>query len=711
MVARSAQSFLDSLLASHLLDEDQVATLDQGGQSPEELARHLTVRGLLTPYQAEQLLEGNVSGLRLGPYLLLEPLGKGGMGEVFKARHQNLQRLTAIKIIRPEHLNHPDSILRFRREAQAAARLHHPNIVTIYDADRVGNTHFLAMEYVPGTDLGRLLKEQGPLPLAVACEYVRQAALGLQHAHEQGLVHRDLKPQNLMVTRAGPGRPAVIKITDFGLARFASEATDEAGLTPTGQWMGTPEFIAPEQARDSKSADIRADIFSLGCTLFRLLTGESAFPGQTSAEKISARLVGDPLPLHVLKPQTDPALEAVLTRMMARDVSARYQTPAEVAETLRPFCQGVEEQEARFGGTSGSSATESEPIAGADWHDTVTAAATAPRPPAALTSQGAVSELLASPPQRPRRIWPIALAVALGAVGLILAAGWTWRNFSSEGEPEARDHKQPTRPSEGPAKFFTNSLGMKLAWIPPGKFLMGSPPGEEERTEAEGPQHPVVIAKGFYLGVYEVTQEEYQKIMAINPSHFCATGEGRKLVEGKDTRRYPVECVSWNDAQTFCRLLSKRPEEQKAGRVYRLPTEVEWEYACRAGTTGPFAFGDSLSAMQANFDGGRPYGGIPKGPQRRHPLPVGTFPPNGFGLYDMHGNVFEWCEDFNDSYADKLNGVLKGHRPDDDRVLRGGAWMFAGSACRSAARFGRHPNDHANYEGFRVACDLKNAQR
>jgi formylglycine-generating enzyme required for sulfatase activity/tRNA A-37 threonylcarbamoyl transferase component Bud32 len=713
MHTQSVQDFLDSLLASHLVDEEQLEKLPHDNANPEELARQLTERGLLTPYQAERLLEDGGQELRLGSYLVLERLGKGGMGDVFKARHQNLQRLAAVKVIRPEHLNHPDSVLRFRREAQAAARLHHPNIVTIYDADRAGNTHFLAMEYVPGTDLGRLVKKHGPLPPAMACEFVRQAALGLEHACEQGLVHRDIKPQNLMVTRSAPGRPAVVKITDFGLARFASEGTDEAGLTPTGQWMGTPEFIAPEQARDSKSADIRADIFSLGCTLFRLLTGESAFPGQTSADKISARLVGDAVPLRSLKPQTDPALEAVLMRMMARDVAARFQTPAEVAEALLPFCQGAAELEIRFGESGGSSATDKESAGtGPGIPDTVTAAKT-PRPAAVSTGQGtvqaptAVGEGIVSPPPRwPRRAWPFALGAGLAAVGLILASFWNWHNVP-DAETDPRDRNQIPPPVRKSDPFFTNSLGMKLAKIPGAKFLMGSPPGEVGRTDSEGPQHPVVIAKSFYLGVYEVTQDEYQKLMGLNPSHFSASGEGRKLVEGKDTRRYPVERVSWNEAKTFCRLLSKQPDEQKAGRVYRLPTEAEWEYACRAGTTGPFSFGDSLSAFQANFDGGRPYGNAPPGPRRWHTLPVGSFPPNGFGLYDMHGNVFEWCEDYNESsYADNLNHVQRKHRPEDDRVLRGGAWMFASSACRSAARFGRFPSDHSNYAGFRVACDL-----
>jgi formylglycine-generating enzyme required for sulfatase activity/tRNA A-37 threonylcarbamoyl transferase component Bud32 len=712
MPIRSVQAFLDSLLEAQLLEESQLEELSRDERcrrlaGPEDLARELAARGWLTAYQAGRLLEGDARGLRLGPYQILEQLGRGGMGEVFKARHRNLHRLAAVKVIRKEHLSHPDAVLRFRREARAAARLEHPNIVTIYDADESGGVHFLAMEYVAGTDLARLVKERGPLPVPAACEYVRQAALGLQHAHEQGLVHRDIKPQNLMAARKGPGGQAVVKIADFGLARFASERAEDEGLTPTGQWMGTPEFIAPEQARDSKTADIRADIFSLGCTLFRLVTGEQAFPGQTSAEKISARLVGDALPLRGLRPEAPPELEAVLGRMMAREPAARYQTPAEVADALGPFCRGADAHELPPD-PDGSAPTEAEQThTGAAATGTETAAHTTPRPPAASTHQPSDTTAPGGPstrpaPRRPARPWLVAGAAVLLVPAVVLAAWLLSRGEPADDTPPAGG--PPPRPREAD-KVFTNSIGMKLVQVPAGSFLMGSPPGEEGRAADEGPQHRVTFDRPFYLGAFEVTQGEYEKVSGVNPSHFATTGEGRKQVEGRDTSRYPVETVSWEDARAFCRALSARPGEKVAGRTYRLPREAEWEYACRAGTEGPFHYGGVLSCVLANFDGNRPYGGAPKGVSRQNTVPVGMFPPNGFGLFDMHGNVWEWCEDWYERYADKLSHNLKEHRRDDDRVLRGGAWNFAAAECRSARRSARAPTLRGPYYGFRVLCE------
>src|SRR4051812_482349 len=175
----------------------------------------------------------------LGVYTILEKLGEGGMGEVFRARHERLGRLVALKVIRADRLPHPDAVRRFLREARVAAQLHHPNVVTVFDANEADGVHFLAMELVDGTDLAKQVKDHGPLPPALACEYVRQAALGLQHAHEKGLVHRDVKPSNLIVLRDQPTGP-VVKVLDFGLARFVSEQADATPLTSPGGWMGTP---------------------------------------------------------------------------------------------------------------------------------------------------------------------------------------------------------------------------------------------------------------------------------------------------------------------------------------------------------------------------------------------------------------------------------------------------------------------------------------
>jgi serine/threonine protein kinase len=265
-------------------------------------------------------------------YRILRELGRGGMGVVYQARQTVMDRQVVIKVISKTLLDHPDALERFRREVQAAARLAHPNIVIAHDAEQAGELHMLVMEFVAGQNLAEVLQRKGPLPVAHACSYVRQAALGLQHAHEKGMVHRDIKPQNLMLTPKGQ-----VKILDFGLAKAVSERAAGAGLTAANAYMGTPEYSAPEQATDARSADIRADLYSLGCTLYCLLAGHPPFREDTPVKTILAHLEKEPTPLPELRPDVPPALWAVVARMLAKDPAQRYQRPAEVAQALLPF--------------------------------------------------------------------------------------------------------------------------------------------------------------------------------------------------------------------------------------------------------------------------------------------------------------------------------------------------------------------------------------
>jgi formylglycine-generating enzyme required for sulfatase activity len=254
---------------------------------------------------------------------------------------------------------------------------------------------------------------------------------------------------------------------------------------------------------------------------------------------------------------------------------------------------------------------------------------------------------------------------------------------------------------------ITNSIGMKLAPIPAGKFLMGSPATEAERDAEEVP-HEVVMSRPFYLGVYEVTQGQYEKVMGKNPSFFHRRNGG-----GPD---HPVDQVRWPEAVQFCQKLSNLGAERDAGRVYRLPTEAEWEYACRAGTTTPFHAGKSLASTQANFNGNYPYDGAAEGPYLRRTAKVGSYAPNAWGLYDMHGNVGEWCSDWYDpeyykrSPREDPKGPEKGAVPtgfgsDSFLVVRGGFWLDEARACRSAYRYRLMPSDPYRWVGFRVACN------
>jgi DNA-binding beta-propeller fold protein YncE len=265
-------------------------------------------------------------------YRVVRLLGAGGMGAVYEAEHLVMQRPVALKVIRRALTARADARERFRREVRAAARLSHPNIVATTDAEDAGETHFLVMEYVEGTDLGRVVQERGPLPVDRACDYIRQAAVGLQYAFEQGMVHRDLKPHNLMLTPDGR-----VKILDFGLARFASQAASAAGVTGTGMVLGTVDYMAPEQADSAREADIRSDIYSLGCTLYHLLAGQPPFPTGSPLQRVMAHREKKPQPLTELRPDLPEGFMPVLERMMAKNPRHRYQTPAAAALALEGF--------------------------------------------------------------------------------------------------------------------------------------------------------------------------------------------------------------------------------------------------------------------------------------------------------------------------------------------------------------------------------------
>jgi uncharacterized protein (TIGR02996 family) len=258
-----------------------------------------------------------------------------------------------------------------------------------------------------------------------------------------------------------------------------------------------------------------------------------------------------------------------------------------------------------------------------------------------------------------------------------------------------------------PAPLLAGPLGLRLALVPPGSFWMGSPPDEPGRHHDEGPRHRVELTRAFYLGVYPVTQAQYQAVAGHNPSHFRHGGEGAAPVRNLDTSAFPVERVSWQDAVAFCRRLSELPQEKAAGRVYRLPTEAEWEYACRAGTSTMFHYGDALTSDRANIDGNLPEGDAPRGLYLARTCPVGRFPANAFGLHDMHGNVWEWCSDWFDatyyehSPAADPTGPAHGKR----RALRGGGWFYGARICRSAYRYRYEPDNRHNDFGLRVALD------
>jgi eukaryotic-like serine/threonine-protein kinase len=402
-----ADEFARELAESGLVDAPAVdlarQQLSERGMpsSAAALAHELVKSGKLTAYQAAAVLQGKIKGLVIGGYTVLDKLGSGSMGIVFKAIHRQLGQVVALKLLPPSLARHPTAVSRFRREAKAAAKLSHPNIVAVIDADEFRGLHFLVMEYVDGRDLSRLVREQGTLSIPQALDCIIQVARGLEAAFAAAVVHRDIKPSNLM---ADPG--GTVKILDMGLARLdpiggsLGDAEVEGSLTQSNALIGTVDYMAPEQASNPKNADHRSDIYSLGCTLFYLLTGRPPFTGETLIERLIAHRE-QPVPrLSVIRPDVPAELDLVVERMLAKSPADRFASLGELIAELEAFRAG------------------SSLLAGV-------------RPPLSLTGAGrgrargsswkpAMGKIAALAAPRDRRILIAAVvAVAAGALGLL----------------------------------------------------------------------------------------------------------------------------------------------------------------------------------------------------------------------------------------------------------------------------------------------------
>jgi formylglycine-generating enzyme required for sulfatase activity/serine/threonine protein kinase len=703
---------------------------------------------------------------QFGEYRLLAKLGQGGMGVVWKAEHLRMHRLVAIKTLHPARMKSPDMLRRFYQEVEVAAKLLHPNIVTAFDATEHQGRHYLVMEYVDGQDLARLMKHHGPLPPQQAAGYILQAARGLQFAHSKGIIHRDIKPSNLLLDRDG-----TVKILDMGLARVDSTSLpgepEGDRLTQSDQVLGTCDYMAPEQAMDSRMADARGDIYSLGCTLFHLLAGRPPYEGDTPLNVVLAHCQA-PIPsVSAIRGDVPLELDAICARMLAKQPTDRYPTMAEVVAALEGFIERERIEEAgRGASTRPRDAKEPErdgvrnrrrlamlaTAAGAVAvialavivtirHRDGTTTTIRPAPGSQVTVSGAGgAERPASSRQETNR------GREQPAVGpSFLGSNGNWRLPPGAPQPAIApfDAKQARKHQEAWAKYlgvpmeWTNSIGMKFVLIPPGEFDMGSTPEEQAwATECtkkhgglathfaniltEGPRHRVKISRAFYLSVCPVTQREYAQVMGVNPSTFArevmdASRFSPSLSEqereerrtnaarmaGRDTSRHPVEMVSWEEVTEFCRRLSGLPEEHSALSIYRLPTEAQWEYACRAGTTTRWYSGDDESRLSdvawfnANAD--------------MTTRPVGQKLANAWGLYDMHGNLRQWCADgaardyWQGSPAvDPLGPVTGG-----SHVLRGGSYCTPPFGQRSAARAIGKLDWRERRLGFRAVCEIR----
>jgi formylglycine-generating enzyme required for sulfatase activity len=584
--------------------------------------------------------DGDIAQRTLGNYLLLEPISSASMGRVYRAQHLRLKKIVALKLLAPRMLGSAEARRRFHREMEAVGQLASPNIVTAYDAGEADGLDFLAMEYVEGQNLSQTVRANGPLPVAQALDCILQAARGLAHAHAAGIIHRDVKPSNLLRDAAG-----TIKVLDLGLAHFlADEALHESSIA------GTIGYLPPERLTDPTHADARTDVYGLGCTLYFLLTGKVPYDAATPAEVLAAHR-DRPVPsLCEARPDCPAAVDALFRRMIAK-------APADRPASMQAVIQEVE-------------------------------------------------RLLQRSPKRRRPGWRVMLAasILLTAGGLLAIAAW------SGGVGDKKDEEKPpavAMPKKG-AKPDVEMVRIKA-----GEFFMGGSDSDKRVKPEELPRRKVRINQAFFLGKTEITQAQYKEVMGTNPSAFSADGQFKARVQGIDTGNHPVDSVSWLDAVRFCNKLSEMhgldtfykidPKNEvvtiHGGAGYRLPTEAEWEYACRAGTTTTWHFGENADDLKdhAWFEDN----------SKDHTHPVALKKPNPWGLYDMYGNVPEWCWDRfeKDYYAYGPGSDPPGSKSSRLRSIRGDSWNspLPRTPAREGLGFTYGGKGSINIVGFRVA--------
>ena len=757
-----------------------------------------------------------VEGAVLGVYRLEKKLGEGGMGAVWKAFHTKLKKYVALKVLPAHLLRDAKLVSRFEREMEAVGRLDHPAIVRAMDAGEVQGTHYLVMEYVDGQDLGQLVKTRGARKVSDACEMIRQAAIGLAYAHKNGLVHRDVKPSNLFLTKDGK-----VKILDLGLARLQGDnlaADPGAGLTGTGQVLGTPDYMAPEQWENTHTVGPACDLYALGCTLFYLLTGRAPFgddkhqtlprkmmghvneaPPELSAVRTTllarakkpaqvntvdstlsdeSNRAGNPSAAAIPAPSHDipPELESIYQRLLAKEPKDRFATADELAVALLAVIKGKKPASSdptidmSVGPASNQSPPQPPTVPQFTAFDQLTPVSRPARPPV------------------PPRSKTLAALGGLGAVlllGVILITiknrdGSTTKievdesseiNISRKGDTETSpsgtrtgwhgwpanapkpaiapfDAAQAKRHQEEWAKYlnvpveYTNSIRMKFRLIPPGEFEFGGNQAdidavrqrhatnegylatEQPAWEREVKRHRVIVSRPFYLGMHEVTQGQFQSVLRRNPSSFVKNSSDTRSAEkvaGISTDELPVENVTNEDIAAFCKQLNLterirsefdvRTLGTRAGQgtAYSLPSEAEWEFACRGGTTTTYWSGDRTSSLgDYEWHNGNSAG---------CPHPAGQLKPNPFGIFDIGGNVAEWVDDrwssdFFDQFVDRiaidpLNRDTRSKRV----VIRGGHWGVDDVNCRSSVHLIGYP-EHSSYTtGFRIAFPVRGVRQ
>ncbi len=595
-------------------------------------------------------------------------LGRGGFGVTYEI---NEVRTNQAKVLKVLINNEPKAVELFKQEADVLSQLHHSGIPHVeldayfeyYPYNSQNPIHCLVMEKVVGEDLEKYMQKRGlrPINQTTAIEWLKDLIIILEQVHNKKFFHRDIKPSNIMLR----SEKAELVLIDFGTVRKVTSTVfkQQGGVTGIISAGYTPS----EQINNN--AVPQSDFFALGRTFVYLLTGKEPL------DPIMYDSYNETLNWRNHAPQISSMLADLLDDMMQRLYKDRPQNSHEILQRIAAIEKALQSPKPQ------------------------------PPKPQALKVQPPKPQAPIQPTGRRGFIKTASLVVGsmtLAVVGQNLFSGNKNQNITSNNlnsfsfEVVTTDATgNITNRRNASAKYFTEDLGngvrLDMVEIPGGTFIMGSPASEAERDSDEGLQRQVTVPS-FYMGKYELTQAQYQAIMGTNPSYF--KGNNR-----------PVESVSWDDAVEFCKKLS-----QKTGKKYRLPSEAEWEYACRAGTTTPFYFGESITPELVNYDGSYPYASASKGQDRSQTTDVGTFPPNAFGLYDMHGNVWEWCQDdYQENYINApIDGSAWNSRSSSNlKLLRGGSWGNFARRCRAAVRRGNSRHYRNLSFGFRVVSSFR----
>ena len=626
--------------------------------------------------------------MKFGKYTAERKLGKGAMGEVFYGIHPNLDIPIAIKTLSSSLVDDELFIERFIREAKIAAKIKHENAIMIYDADHDGDNYFIVMEYVSGGDLETKIEEEGKLAEKEALLITRQVASALQAAAKFEIIHRDIKPENIMLSEDG-----VPKLADLGIAR--QNTAGQENTTMTGVIVGTPSYLAPEQAHDSKKVDARADIYSLGCSLYRMLSGQCPYQGST-ALAVMMKHVNDPVPdVKNLVPEVSSATAGLIQKMMAKNPDERPQTAGELIDLIDNLGSHTEPE---------SKQIEKEVVPSAKDQSSVEVSKKS------LTTAGILVLLIF--------ILSISVALIPEKTGTVSDSTENTENNSTV-ENSATTAQENTGNEINSETIRIADLGIELLPVKAGTFMMGAGEGEME-TEADESRHEVSLTEDYFLSKYEVSVAAWK--VFTNSTNYTSAAERRSWasfynaqgswndrVDGVNWTNINLEdddaisMITYEDCLEFCKWLTQR--ERNAGRLpagfeYTLPTEAQWEYACRAGSLTPFANDmnyDDLGWVRENSS------------MRVHKR--GLKRPNAWGFYDMHGNVWEFCLDrsegqgyFDVSTNTYVDGIENPLSSQGSRVIyRGGSFPDrALQMCRSASRGHSLPSYACNNHGFRL---------